>query len=107
VPMLGTPYAARRAPVANFADAAPYIGIVIALHYGLNYTSQGWVMSTPKPLINYPLTRITGLRHRHATYSVTWQGRGRIKRVVVDGRTHRTPVLAEMEGEHEVTIYLG
>lgn len=107
VPMLGQPYAARLAPVANFADAAPYIGLVIALHYGLDYTRQGWAMSTPKPLVNYPLTRVTGLRHRHATYSVTWQGRGRIKRVVVDGRTHRSNLLAEVEGEHEVTIYLG
>lgn len=107
IPMLGQPYAARRASAGNFADAAPYLGLVIALHYGLNYTRQGWVMSTPKPLQNYPLTRVTGLHHRHASYSVTWQGRGRIKRVVVDGRTHRSNLLSEVEGEHEVTIYLG
>ncbi len=107
VPMLGRPYTARRAPSANFADAAPYLGIVLGQHYGLSYTRDGWHLHTPKPLANYPLTRVTGVRHKHATYSLTWQGRGRIKRIVVDGRTHRTPLLQDAEGDHEVTIYLG
>lgn len=107
VPMIGAPYEARRAPTANFADAAPYIGLVLGQHYGLDYTRQGWVLHNPKPLQNYPLTRVTGLRHKHATFSVTWQGRGRIKRIAVDGRTHRANVLSEVEGDHEVTVYLG
>ena len=107
VPMLGRPYEARRAPEANFADAAPYLGIVLGLHYGLSYTRKGWLLHNPKPLANYPLTRVTRLHHKHATYSVTWQGRGRIKRIVVDGRTHRAPLLDEQDGDHEVTVYLG
>lgn len=107
VPMLGRPYTAQRAPRANFADAAPYLGIVLGQHYGLSYTREGWLLHTPKPLANYPLTRVTNVRHKHAAYSLTWQGRGRIKRIVVDGRTHRTPLLQEADGDHEVTIYLG
>lgn len=106
-PMLGRPYAASRAPEANFADAAPYLGIVLGLHYGLEYTRQGWQLGTPRPLPNYPLTRVTGLTHKYANYSITWQGRGRIKRVVMDGRTHRATLLNDADGEHEVTVYLG
>lgn len=107
VPMLGRPCEARRAETANFADAAPYLGIVLGLHYGLTYTREGWALSAPRPLANYPLTRVTGLRHRHAVFSVTWQGRGRIKRIVVDGRTHRGALLQDADGDHEVTVYLG
>lgn len=107
LPMRGKPYQACLSDEANFADAAPYLGIVLRLHYGLDYTRDGWVLHTPRPLANYPFSRVTGLHHKHATYSITWQGRGRIKRVVVDGRTHRVHHLGDADGEHEVIVYLG
>jgi len=107
IPMLSEPYAARRASGANFADVSPYLGIVLGIHYGLEYTREGWRLSAPRPIANYPLTRVTNLRHRRATYSIIWQGRGRVKRVVLDGRTHRSDLLADSEGEHEVSVFLG
>lgn len=99
--------AARRLPAGRLLDNSPYFGLVLHLHYGLDYAKQGWYIGVPRPLGNYPLTRVTNLRHERATYSVTWHGRGKVRRVTIDGKIHRSLWLDLNEGRHEVVVELG
>src|SRR5205085_12606661 len=96
----------RSARSGQFWDNSPYFAIVFKLHYGLDYSHEGWSINTPMPLENYPLTRVTNLRHKHAVYGVTWQGKGRVKRIAMNGKTYYDTVLRETEGEHEVVVFL-
>jgi hypothetical protein len=97
----------RRFPAGMFLDNSPFFGLVLHLHYGLDYAHQGWYIGMPRPLHNYPLTRVTNLRHGGAVYAVTWQGRGKVKRVLVNGKPHKSLWLDAMEGQHEVIVQLG
>lgn len=90
----------------QFWDNSPYFGLVLQIHYGLDYSHRGWQINTPNPLVNYPLTRVTNVRHHAATYAITWNGRGKIRRVNLDGLPHHGNVLDATEGEHEVVVYL-
>lgn len=99
--------AARRLPAGRLLDNSPYFGIVLHLHYGLDYGKQGWHIGVPHPLDNYPLTRVVNLLHEHAAYAVTWRGRGKVKHVSIDGRPHRSNWLDLTEGRHEVLVELG
>jgi hypothetical protein len=63
---------------------APYFQIVMMLHYGLNYSSGGWTISDPKPVANYPLSQVGGLRHKEAVFNVQWQGQGTVHEIWVD-----------------------
>jgi len=96
----------RSARSGQLWDNSPYFALVLHLHYGLDYSHEGWSIGTPLPLANYPLSRVTNLRHKHAVYSITWQGRGRVKRINVNGKNHHHSLLGETEGEHEVVIFL-
>lgn len=87
-------------------DNSPYFDLVLREHYGLDYDHHGWHIGTPKPLAGYPLTRVTHLRHRHALYAITWQGRGRVRRILVDGTPLQGSVLTLSEGDHEVVVQL-
>jgi hypothetical protein len=93
----------------DLVSGAPYFGLALRGHYGLDYSREGWHLGTPRPLENYPLTRVTGLRHRFATLNITWQGKGRVQRVLVNGAAVARPdaPLAQEKGEHEVTVILG
>jgi hypothetical protein len=93
-------------PAGTLLDNAPYFEIVLRHHYGLDYDAGGWRLFTPRPLANYPLTRVTNLRHRNALYAITWQGRGAIQRVAINGAPHPTRVLDKTTGEHEVVVTL-
>ena len=99
--------ASRRLPAGRLLDNSPYFGLVLHLHYGLDYAKQGWYIGMPRPLSNYPMTRVTNLRHENATYAVTWHGRGKVKRVTVDGKVHRSSWLDLTEGRHEAVVELG
>ncbi len=99
--------AARRLPAGRLLDNSPYFGIVLHLHYGLDYGKQGWHIGVPRPIDNYPLTRVLNLRHEHAVYAVTWRGRGKVKHISIDGRPHRSAWLDLTEGRHEVLVELG
>ena len=92
----------------DFVSGAPYFGLALRGHYGLDYSREGWHLGTPRPIENYPLTRVTGLRHRFATLNITWQGKGRVQRVLVNGAAVSRPEapLAQDKGEHEVTVIL-
>lgn len=94
-------------PAGALLDNAPYFELVLRHHYGLDYDAGGWRLFTPRPLANYPLTRVTNLRHRNALYGITWQGRGAIQRVTINGAPHPTRVLDKTTGEHEVVVTLG
>ena len=96
----------RRFPAGMLLDNSPFFGLVLNLHYGLDYAHQGWYIGLPKPLHNYPLTRVTNLRHGNATYAITWQGRGKVKRVLVNGKPHKSLWLEATEGQHEVIVQL-
>jgi hypothetical protein len=87
-------------------DNSPYFGIVLGIHCGLGYDAKGWHVGDPKPLSNYPLTRVENLRHRDARYSITWNGSGRVKQIRLDGARHRSRVLEASTGEHEVRVML-
>lgn len=91
----------------SWFDNAPYFGLVLRLHYGLDYSHRGWALNDPKPLPGYPLTRVTGLRHGGATYAVSWQGSGTIRRVLLNGAPAATTILESTEGDHEVNVILG
>ncbi len=93
-------------PAGGLLDAAPYFEIIFQRHYGLDYDAGGWRLKNPRPLSNYPLTRVKNLRHKSATYAVTWQGRGTIQRVTLNGAPHPTRVLDKATGEHEVLVTL-
>lgn len=86
----------------SLMDGAPYFGLTLGLHYGLEYDHRGWHIGTPNPLPGYPITRVSHLRHRHARYAVTWQPRGRPGRILLDGKPHHGPLLDLTEGDHEV-----
>lgn len=96
------------APMAGrLVDNSAYLGMLIHVHYGLDYGQQGWYIGDPAPLPGFPLTRIGELRHGHARYAITYQGRGRVKRVTLNGKAHRGAWLGANEGVHEVVVYLG
>lgn len=90
----------------SLLDNSPYFDLVLRQHYGLHYSHEGWHIGTPKPLPGYPLTRVTHLRHRHALYAITWQGRGKVRRILVGGTPFHGDVLAHAEGDHEVVVQL-
>ncbi|MFM1918900.1 MAG: hypothetical protein RLZZ303_534, partial [Candidatus Hydrogenedentota bacterium] len=94
-------------PAGMLLDNAPYFEIVLHRHYGLDYDAGGWRLSTPRPVRNYPLTRVTNLRHQNAVFAVTWQGRGTIQRVTINGAPLPSRVLDRATGEHEVLVTLG
>jgi hypothetical protein len=87
-------------------DNAPYFGIVIGLHYGLDYSWEGWRIGDPQPLANYPLTRLEGLRHRDAVLSLRWKGAGRVREIRVDGVRLEGRTVGVESGAHEVEIRL-
>jgi hypothetical protein len=107
----GMPFALHQhgapVPAGTLLDNAPYFEMVLHQHYGLDYDAGGWRLFTPRPLANYPLTRVTNLRHRNALYAITWQGRGAIQRVTINGAPHPSRVLDKTTGEHEVVVTLG
>lgn len=90
----------------SLLDSSPYFGIVLGLHYGLEYDHRGWRLGTPNPLPGYPLTRVTHLRHQHARYAVTWQHTGRPGRILLDGKPFHAPELGLTEGDHEVVMHI-
>jgi hypothetical protein len=96
----------RALPAGSLLDNSPYFEIVLRRHYGLDYDAGGWRMANPRPIGNYPLTRVTSLRHRNAIYAITWQGRGTIQRVTLNGAPHTSRVLDKTSGEHEVLVTL-
>ncbi|MBI2433205.1 MAG: hypothetical protein HYV26_10065, partial [Candidatus Hydrogenedentes bacterium] len=96
----------RHSRSGQFWDNSPFFALVLNIHYGLDYSHEGWHIGAPKPLENYPLSRVTNLCHKHAVYAITWQGRGRVKRITLDGKTYHDDVLREPEGEHEVVVFL-
>jgi hypothetical protein len=87
--------------------AAPWFGLVLQQHYGLEYTAAGWRIGQPNPIPGYPLTRLTNLAHERATFAISWQGRGRLRRISVNGLPHDAPFLNATEDRHEVVVYLG
>jgi hypothetical protein len=102
----GDPPRVAQTCAGSLLDNSPYFDLVLRQHYGLDYDHQGWHIGTPKPLPGYPLTRVTHLRHRHALYAVTWQGRGQVRRILVDGTPFQGSVLTLSEGDHEVVVQL-
>jgi len=95
-------------PVAKLSHVAPWFGLVFGYHYGLSYDWQGWRLGDPEPLKHYPFTRVTGLQHKHAVFNVTWQGAGRVQRVLLNGAPNSEPIrlLKQDKGEHEVQVFL-
>lgn len=91
----------------SWLDNAPYFGLVLQIHYGLDYDHRGWHLNDPMPLHGYPLTRVRELRHAAASYSVTWQGTGQIRRVLLNGAALEGRLLNHTEGDHEVNVVLG
>jgi hypothetical protein len=87
-------------------DNSPYFHLVINMHYGLDYTWEGWKISDPNPLKNYTLTRISNLSHKDARYSITWNGTGKVKSIKVDGNIWPTKVINLTNGEHNVEVFL-
>ncbi|MCC6142543.1 MAG: hypothetical protein IT368_01930 [Candidatus Hydrogenedentes bacterium] len=96
----------KHLPSGAFLANAVFLGLVLNIHYGLEYSKRGWYLGNPSPLETYPLSRVTWLRHERATYAVTWQGRGKIRRVRLDGKVVRTQWLDLVEGQHEVVVEL-
>jgi hypothetical protein len=88
-------------------DNAPYFGAVMNLHYGLEYSHQGWKIGDPRPIANYPLSRVEGLRYQGATYTVTWEGWGTVKQIWLDGAPWPSNRLDLQQGSHEVKVQLG
>jgi hypothetical protein len=76
------------------------------MHYGLDYTYEGWKISDPNPLENYALTKISNLSHKDAIYFITWKGKGRVTSILVDGKLWPNNVLNLTEGDHEVEVIL-
>jgi hypothetical protein len=87
-------------------DNSPYFYLVINMHYGLDYTYEGWKISDPNPLENYTQTKISNLSHKDAIYFITWKGKGRVKSILVDGKLWPNNVLNLTEGDHEVEVIL-
>lgn len=87
-------------------DNAPYFTLVLNIHYGLDYDSKGWQINDPKPLTNYPLTRLAGLRHGEAHYDLEWTGTGRVRDITVDGQKLNDRRLPTNLGHHRVLINL-
>lgn len=96
----------RALPAGTLLDNSPYFEIILRRHYGLDYDAGGWRLTNPRPVGNYPLTRVTNLRHKSANYAITWQGRGTIQRVTLNGAPHPSRVLDKTTGDHEVLITL-
>ncbi|NDJ54034.1 MAG: hypothetical protein GYB68_13255 [Chloroflexi bacterium] len=87
-------------------DNAPYLGLVLNLHYGLSYTFEGWHLADPQPFAYYPLTRLDGLQYYDAVYNLTWKGQGSIQKIEVDGEAWTSHTLNLRDGEHDVRITL-
>jgi hypothetical protein len=87
-------------------DNSPYFYLVINMHYGLDYTWEGWKISDPNPLKNYTLTKISNLSYKDAVYSITWKGAGKVKSIKVDGMKWTGNVLNLTKGEHDVEVFL-
>lgn len=103
----GTDPPIATATCGSLAALAPWLGLVLQQHYGLEYSVAGWRIGQPNPLPGYPLTRLTNLAHGRATFAITWQGRGRLRRISVNGMPHDTPCLNATVDRHEVVVYLG
>jgi hypothetical protein len=88
-------------------DNAPYFGLVLGIHYGLEYTARGWHIGTPRPIANYPLTVLENVRYKDATYTIRWQGKGKIREIKLDGKILAEPLLSLETGEHAVEVVLG
>jgi hypothetical protein len=88
-------------------DNSPYFGLVMSLHYGLQYSSEGWELRDPKPIANYGLTAVRGIRHMRADYSIVWEGSGAIAEIFLDGKPLSGRRLGLREGSHEVRVSLG
>lgn len=87
-------------------DNSAYFALVIGVHYGLEYTYRGWHITAPNPLSYYRLTRVTGLRHGHGSYAVSWQGHGQVARILLNGKPLSHNWLEDQEGDHEVVVFL-
>jgi hypothetical protein len=105
---LGVPHPNwKHLPAGSFLANAVFLGLVLNVHYGLEYSKRGWFLGNPAPMATYPISRVTWLRHERATYAVTWQGRGKIRRVRLNGKTLRSHWLENPDGQHEVVVELG
>jgi len=87
-------------------DNSPYFGLVMSLHYGLDYSFHGWQIDDPKPIVNYGSTRLGGLRHKGAVYNLEWQGHGKISAILLNGQRMKSRQLSQESGNHEVRIIL-
>jgi len=87
-------------------DNSPYFYLVINMHYGLDYTWEGWKISDPNPLKNYTLTKISNLSYKDARYSIAWKGTGKVKSIKVDGKSWPGKILNLTTGEHNVEVLL-
>jgi hypothetical protein len=96
----------RSVPAGQLMDNSPFFALIIQIHYGLDYSWRGWQIGHPQPLRSYPLSRLSNLRHHGATFNISWQGRGRVKRITINGTAMNTQLLNHTEGEHEIIVFL-
>ena len=97
----------RHTHTGRIWDNSPYFSLVMKIHYGLDYDYRGWKLADPRPLANYPLTTVSGLRHGRAQYAIRWKGRGRIRTITLDGKPWGKRHLDLTDGEHKVVVALG
>jgi hypothetical protein len=88
-------------------DNSPFVHLVLGLHYGLSHDRRGWAVGDPRPLADYPLTSLRGLRNGDATFDLTWTGRGPVVAVTVDGGDRPDRLLHETQGHHLVVCRSG
>lgn len=88
-------------------DNAPWFGLATGLHYGIDYDHRGWSIGDPRPLSDYPLTRLDNLRHKDATFNLRWTGRGQVRGITMDGVPLASPLLTATQGTHDVRVILG
>lgn len=87
-------------------DNSPYFRIIFEQHYGLQYSHEGWRLTTPNPLAHYTLTQVNGLRHANATFDITWEGQGDLHQIWVDGKHWQKQSVDHTDGHHRIHIIL-
>ena len=93
-------------------DNGNFFHMLVCGIYGIEKSSAGIRISSPKPINGTPLTELLNISWRNAIYNFHWEGKGsRLAHVFVDGKEIKAgtdPIILTQEtGNHDVKVILG